>query len=854
MKKFLCSFLLVFLCVYFAHAQSSEIVLDQAEDILITDAEVCYAGDTVEDALQEICAGTTLDDRYVEVAGDTMTGDLDLGGKDLDDVGDIATDTISPAAGTSVTLTGDLTILKSAGPGVARLFIDNPNGIGNTAVSLREDGISRFDFTYGNNTNIAKLQALEAESILQLLGDNGLGITVDENGNVGIGTAGSTALDAKLSIQSPSAGGIQTIRTIKNSSGGTRIKYKFDPNNIRWHITDRNNGIDFTYDEPSGFIGIGIDDPLAILHIKDNAEQLRLEDSSATGSPFLTFYQDGTRRSFIQHVDTDDDLKLNSEFGNIAFWTGTNGADDSQKAELTSGGFFGVGDGLTPLVRIHSKGNNEVLRLEEVNSDGNPFLTFFQNGTRRSFIQHNDTSDNLKIASEFGQIQLLTGPGGTELPRVTIQSNGEVGIGDTAPDSILHIKASRPEIIVEGTGANGASGGAVIFLDAYDGTVMETDERLGFYLFRGRNSIGVRVDTAGMRALVTENWVGGGQGTKLQFYVTPNGNTARIPGLTIENNENLTIGSGRANAEYTLKFNGETNQGSIVWMEDEDYFKFNDDLLLDTGLLFLNETTTPTAIANHGAIYTKNNNELFFQDGAGIEHLLHGDAFSNLWFHGASTTVTIGTQNTFTKITIFENVGDQDDLGNVIGSTANDEITISSGAGASYDITFHVSITAVGANREMIIVAGIELAIPLDITNVTDNGISPIVITSTAHGLLNGDMVEIADVVGNTAANGSFMVANKAADTFEIVILGGGATTGNGDYNEGSPTGDVTIKYPGNLVMHRDVSQTNLGVGGVDSDAALADGDKVALYVANLDAASNLNMLVANFKVSREGD
>lgn len=280
----------------------------------------------------------------------------------------------------------------------------------------------------------------------------------------------------------------------------------------------------------------------------------------------------------------------------------------------------------------------------------------------------------------------------------------------------------------------------------------------------------------------------------------------------------------------------------------------NADLTLEGGVLNIKETTTPTADTDYGKIYTKNNNELFFQDGAGTEHLLHGDAFSNLWFHGASTVVTIGTQNAFTKITLFENVGDQDDLGNVVGSTANNEITTSSGAGASYDITFHVSITAVGANREMMITAGIELATPLDIINVTDNGVSPIIITSTAHGLLNGDMVEIADVLGNTAANGSFMVANKAANTFEIQILGGGATTGNGDYDEGTPTGDVTIKYPGNLVMHRLVSQNNLGVGGVDSDAALADGDKVALYVANLDAASNLNMLVANFKISREGD
>ena len=34
----------------------------------------------------------------------------------------------------------------------------------------------------------------------------------------------------------------------------------------------------------------------------------------------------------------------------------------------------------------------------------------------------------------------------------------------------------------------------------------------------------------------------------------------------------------------------------------------------------LSETTTPTATTNFGAIYTKNDNKLYFQDGAGVEH------------------------------------------------------------------------------------------------------------------------------------------------------------------------------------------------------------------------------------------
>ena len=43
------------------------------------------------------------------------------------------------------------------------------------------------------------------------------------------------------------------------------------------------------------------------------------------------------------------------------------------------------------------------------------------------------------------------------------------------------------------------------------------------------------------------------------------------------------------------------------------------------GALFLTETVTPTAIPNWGALYTKNDNILYFQDGEGVEHTVGGD-------------------------------------------------------------------------------------------------------------------------------------------------------------------------------------------------------------------------------------
>jgi len=45
-------------------------------------------------------------------------------------------------------------------------------------------------------------------------------------------------------------------------------------------------------------------------------------------------------------------------------------------------------------------------------------------------------------------------------------------------------------------------------------------------------------------------------------------------------------------------------------------------LMIEGGVLTLKETTTPTADTNYGKIYTKDTDQLYFQDGGGVEHIL----------------------------------------------------------------------------------------------------------------------------------------------------------------------------------------------------------------------------------------
>lgn len=64
-----------------------------------------------------------------------------------------------------------------------------------------------------------------------------------------------------------------------------------------------------------------------------------------------------------------------------------------------------------------------------------------------------------------------------------------------------------------------------------------------------------------------------------------------------------------------------------LWIDGKAYIdELGEDLsvagftLKNVNNLELDEITTPTAVADHGKVYTKNDNKLYFQDGAGVEH------------------------------------------------------------------------------------------------------------------------------------------------------------------------------------------------------------------------------------------
>ncbi len=527
------------------------------------------------------------------------------------------------------------------------------------------------------------------------------------------------------------------------------------------------------------------------------------------------------------------------------------------------------------------------LGLQSLSTTGDVLAGKFKIDCTINHEIYDDGSDNLVIQNlnQGENIRFLVkNAAGANIELLTLDGNpGNVGINNFNPQAVLHIvrTTTSSSFTLDIDTASGLTTADTLFTMS-----SETVEKARWFIDKSesenlRLSVGTTTQIA---TFAQDGNVGIGTSPNPSFKLDVQG-TFRADGVASfgddvgidADNKKLSFGvdgvlnsylqwTGSAleivaveqDMDLVFKIDDGGVVKSITWNADVDQlehsaglFNFADHIQISSGVLFLAETTTPTPIDSNGALYTKSNNELFFQDGVGAEHLLHGDSFSNMWFHSASvSTIAIGTTDEFNLITSFANVGEEDDLGNASANITTDEITIGANGSGKYNVTFHASITSSGGNSTMIVAIGIELATPLVISAATNA--TPIVCTSAGHTLMNGDMVTIAGATGNTAANGDWIVDSVAGDDFTLLDLDGVNSVGNGVYDAG--TGSVDILYPGNLLMHRAVSQNDQGVGGVDADINILVSDKVALYVANVSGTNDLEVLAVSLAVFRIGD
>ena len=197
--------------------------------------------------------------------------------------------------------------------------------------------------------------------------------------------------------------------------------------------------------------------------------------------------------------------------------------------------------------------------------------------------------------------------------------------------------------------------------------------------------------------------------------------------------------------------------------------------------LAMKEITTPTAIAAYGQIYPKADNNLYFQDGAGTEHLVQLASYGELYFNNNGTAQVIETAGT--PIAVRNTTA-----GTLSGWT---RVESSSGTGA---ITAYADYSGT--------VAGTVL------------------VTDVAHTLTTGDIISIR---GTTNYNGIFSITAVDNDNFYITdtwVADDGASDWDApDYllaAATTPTNSYMVSY--------DLSLQDGGAGGSTISCSIYDG------------------------------
>lgn len=108
-------------------------------------------------------------------------------------------------------------------------------------------------------------------------------------------------------------------------------------------------------------------------------------------------------------------------------------------------GNFSVGTATAGAIAHIYSPSDEALRIAGTAATSNPYISFYQGTTRRSYVQHADSNDTLTLVSEYGNVSIkaaATLGTDSEAEYVTVKAGGNVGIGETNPSFKLDVNGS----------------------------------------------------------------------------------------------------------------------------------------------------------------------------------------------------------------------------------------------------------------------------------------------------------------------------------------------------------------------------------------------------------------------------
>lgn len=274
---------------------------------------------------------------------------------------------------------------------------------------------------------------------------------IKSDGSVGIGTSNPSAkLDVAGEINFSGTRG-SFISSLSQPriyrSGSDQGTYPFDDfgNLILQTRTDGSNrdivfatgtnGANLTVIDSDGNVGIGVTSPSAPLHIKSATDQilkLQTTDQANFGPLYMGFYDsaDAQKGWFGYGSGGNEDISIwNNEVGAVKFATSNN-----QRMAIDSTGNVGIGTE-SPGQILQVGGDVRGQIYIDGTSTQSPTLTLdhtsFTNGRKWILYSGGSAAENFDIYD-----------GTANLPRFSIDENGNVGIGDTTPAEKLEVNGA----------------------------------------------------------------------------------------------------------------------------------------------------------------------------------------------------------------------------------------------------------------------------------------------------------------------------------------------------------------------------------------------------------------------------
>ena len=341
----------------------------------------------------------------------------------------------------------------------------------------------------------------------------------------------------------------------------------------------------------------------------------------------------------------------------------------------------------------------------------------------------------------------------------------------------------------------------------------------------------------------------------------------------------ITFGT-NANTDVVVTFDATSNDGVLTWMEDEDYFKFSDDILVDSAekvlfrdsAIYIHSSTdgqldlvADTEIQIAATTVDLNGNldvsgTLKVGSGATVSTILDEDNFAT------DSATALATQQSIKAyvdaVTTSLNAQDLDfqgDSGGALNIDLDTEtLTIAGGTGidtvgSGNTLTVSVDATVVTASSTQ---AFTNKTID---ANASGNSITNLEVADFASGVLDTDITSVSgsdDTLASAKAIKTYVDAQVATvptgDITAVVAgtgLSGGATSGSATLNiDTGTTVDIsTSQALSNKTLTSPVINTGVSGSAIldeddfasDSDTKLATQQSIKAYVASQVATAN---------------